>query len=518
MEYVAGPTLADWLDHNQPTLAQAEALFLGIVSGVSRAHREGLVHRDLKPSNVLLCELEEGVVPMVTDFGLAKVVNDVSSGVHTRSGMMMGTPAYMAPEQVQDAASVDARADIFALGCILYEMVCGRPPFDGPDPLSIFGRLAIGDYVAPESLVPTLPERFRRTIRACLHVDREHRVRDCRSLRLLFVGHDEAEAPLARPVPLLEGRSATIHQTLEPAGAKLPSRSPTIAQASSRAGETMHPAAFHSQTAVGAVPAFPAEAAPGPAMLPSPSLTERTAPRISITGSLAPTSLPEGFSTGPLPGSGRPWVAVSALGCAATVALSGLLIITVGGAGAWFAGGRLTPLNEEISAPAAVAENAPTPEPAQEGKSVPEAKGDVPDEIAVAATAPALAPSPESGGPAASGTTGGTATIGTKGAKPAAPAHSAPVAAKPLPAVDTTTKPEASSASATWSLVGDADAGWVEQNGTRHTPGALAPGEYTIYARFGGSELAQGSLSARAGQTYTVKCAAAFKICRVASP
>jgi serine/threonine-protein kinase len=221
MEHVDGPSLDVWLQRRRPTLAQVESIFRGILAGVARAHRHGLIHRDLKPGNVLIEEGEDGLVPKVADFGLAKILleGDVG-GVHaTRSGVGMGTPAYMSPEQVRDAKGVDARTDIFAMGCILYEMVCGRTPFDGPDVLTIFVALAEGSYEPPEKRVPGLPRPLAQTIRACLMTDRHQRPADCAAVRSLLDG----QPPTPPRVLTASPGSAPI------AAAALPAPQPTPA-------------------------------------------------------------------------------------------------------------------------------------------------------------------------------------------------------------------------------------------------------------------------------------------------
>jgi len=117
MEYVdCVPLDAFIAEHGGLGLDEALHLFAMVMSGMTAAHDAGVLHRDLKPANILLARQGGGWVPKVTDFGIAKVVaEDVEANHSTASGAMMGTPGYMAPEQVIDAADVDERADVFAL-------------------------------------------------------------------------------------------------------------------------------------------------------------------------------------------------------------------------------------------------------------------------------------------------------------------------------------------------------------------------------------------------------------------
>ena len=183
MEFVPGPTLEQRLAGRPLPIAEAEALFVRILDAVAHAHQAGVVHRDLKPANVLLGPSG----PKVTDFGLAKALQSPSRG-HTRTGSTMGTPAYMAPEQVRNAKDVDARADIFALGCILYELCCGVQAFPQQDLLELFNALAAGTYIAPTQHNPQLPARLDQAIRGCLEPKRSARVPDCATLQRVLGG------------------------------------------------------------------------------------------------------------------------------------------------------------------------------------------------------------------------------------------------------------------------------------------------------------------------------------------
>ncbi|MEM6928370.1 MAG: serine/threonine-protein kinase [Myxococcota bacterium] len=160
-EFVEGPTLAEWLRSNStPPIQQTLALFRGLVLGVQHAHAHQVVHRDLKPSNIRLQPSSDGeYTPRICDFGIAKAIGAEFNrfGGLTTINTALGTAGYAAPEQVRDASSVDHRADIYALGCILYELVCGVAPFAG---LSAFDTLAAQHsdrFTRPEKLAPGLP-------------------------------------------------------------------------------------------------------------------------------------------------------------------------------------------------------------------------------------------------------------------------------------------------------------------------------------------------------------------------
>lgn len=174
MDFIDGPELGQWIAATKPDLDTAEAVFTDILAGVRAAHAAGLVHRDLKPANVLMHTGVDGrLVPKITDFGLVKAIAGQETGhKKTRSGLTMGTPAYMPPEQIRDASTVDERADIFALGCILFELVSHHPAYVGDDPIDIFQQVESGQR---QALPATVPERVAHTIDECLAADRDRR-------------------------------------------------------------------------------------------------------------------------------------------------------------------------------------------------------------------------------------------------------------------------------------------------------------------------------------------------------
>lgn len=187
MEFVDGPTLGDWVHLDNPGFPEIERVFREVVSAIGEAHRVGLIHRDLKPSNVLMARAGEKRIAKVIDFGLAKVVQDDDMD-HTRSGVPMGTPSYMAPEQIADAKNVDVRADLFSLGALLYYMVCRKKAFDGGNAVETYNAVLGGEYTPPLEIRPDIPANLVRAIDVCLRTNREERVRSAEDLLAILDG------------------------------------------------------------------------------------------------------------------------------------------------------------------------------------------------------------------------------------------------------------------------------------------------------------------------------------------
>jgi serine/threonine-protein kinase len=160
MEYFPGFSLAALLARGGPLpIPRVFAILQGICRGMSVAHRAGIIHRDLKPANVLLNESD---LVKVVDFGLA-AASSWGDPALTRTGLIVGTPAYIAPEQAQ-GGKVDPRTDLYSLGVIMYEMLCGRPPYTGPDPVSILLQHVQGKVTPPCQINPALPPGLEATI------------------------------------------------------------------------------------------------------------------------------------------------------------------------------------------------------------------------------------------------------------------------------------------------------------------------------------------------------------------
>jgi serine/threonine-protein kinase len=169
LEYVEGGSLAHALAHRpQPATASARLAEM-LARAVHHAHERGIVHRDLKPANVLLKSrgAVEEWVPKVADFGLAKRLGGDAGQAQTEE--IMGTPAYMAPEQAEDGLGpVGPAADVYALGAILYEMLTGRPPFQADKTFDLLMQVRTADPVPPSRLVPKVPRDLETVCLKCL--------------------------------------------------------------------------------------------------------------------------------------------------------------------------------------------------------------------------------------------------------------------------------------------------------------------------------------------------------------
>lgn len=162
MELVRGRTLREWLDE-RTALEPVEVIHIGIevASALAAAHRAGVIHRDIKPANILLSD--DGRV-MVTDFGIAKVLDAPDL---TRTAQVLGTVKYLAPEQVE-GGPVDGRTDIYALGAVLYEMLCGEPPFRAETPAALALVRMHRDPTRPSMILPRVPVDLDHTIMRAL--------------------------------------------------------------------------------------------------------------------------------------------------------------------------------------------------------------------------------------------------------------------------------------------------------------------------------------------------------------
>ncbi len=165
MPYVEGESLRERIAREgHLSLDEAVAIVGQVADALDYAHAEGVIHRDIKPENILLA----GDHAVVTDFGIARAVDSAGSERLTESGLAIGTPTYMSPEQVGAGRSVDARADVYSLGCVAYEMLGGEPPFTGSSPLAVMARHAVDPVPSLRTLRSTVPRGVERVIERAL--------------------------------------------------------------------------------------------------------------------------------------------------------------------------------------------------------------------------------------------------------------------------------------------------------------------------------------------------------------
>jgi serine/threonine-protein kinase len=198
MELVEGVSLRKRLERGRLTAAEVLRIARGIALALERAHEKGVVHRDLKPDNVMLAP---GGDPKVLDFGLAKMRDDAlalaegesTQSVLTREGTILGTPGYMAPEQIL-GKPVDARADVFAFGVVLYEMATSVRAFGGGSTMEVLVRVQRDEPPKASSVEPRIDERVERVIEKCLAKKPEARFANGGELVEALEGLDAAEA------------------------------------------------------------------------------------------------------------------------------------------------------------------------------------------------------------------------------------------------------------------------------------------------------------------------------------
>ena len=210
MPYLEGTTLRGRLAQGPMTIAEAVSLLRDVARALIYAHEHGVVHRDIKPENVLLT----GGMGMVTDFGIAKALTaatgDGQSGL-TTLGVVMGTPVYMAPEQGVGDPATDHRADIYAFGCMAYEVLTGAPPFTAGTAVALIGAHAIDKPEPVSHRRPEIPAGLAELVMRCLAKQPADRPQSAAEvLQVLDDLPARARSPRRARLPLVAGAVAIL--------------------------------------------------------------------------------------------------------------------------------------------------------------------------------------------------------------------------------------------------------------------------------------------------------------------
>jgi len=221
MEFLNGRELKDLLAAGQRLeVATAMELLAQVADGLSFAHEHGIVHRDIKPSNIMVIELPNGVLAKITDFGIARMPG---SAVKTMTGIVLGSPRYMSPEQVV-GKPLDARSDIFSLGVVIYETLTGVAPFDGDNLTAIMHATANVQPEPPSARNPAVPRLLDLIVAKALAKTLDDRYATMRELALDLreVGR-QLSTPGSTPVlparpPALEAGTISGRYQQDPAG------------------------------------------------------------------------------------------------------------------------------------------------------------------------------------------------------------------------------------------------------------------------------------------------------------
>jgi tetratricopeptide (TPR) repeat protein/TolB-like protein len=170
MPYVEGESLRQRLEREgQLPINEVIAIVRAVASALTYAHQHGVIHRDIKPENILLAKSSDGGAahPLVADFGIARALDAAGDERLTETGLALGTPAYMSPEQAA-SGRLDGRSDIYALGCVAYEMLAGQPPFPGPTAQAVLARHAVDPVPPLHTVRSTVPPAAEAAIERAL--------------------------------------------------------------------------------------------------------------------------------------------------------------------------------------------------------------------------------------------------------------------------------------------------------------------------------------------------------------
>ena len=223
--------------------AEASEIIRQAASGLAAAHQENVIHRDLKPDNLFLVpDPELGERVKILDFGIAKLTADrSSSSVKTRTGAVMGTPTYMSPEQCVGAGKVDPRSDLYSLGCIFFELLCGQPPFVGEGAGAVLGAHIYQEPPLPRAIDPSIPPEVEALIMRLLAKDPQARVGSSQELVAALSAGSSLSARPRPPTHDREGHARSPSQAhWVQTGPELPHTTLSDAGAGMRAAALPH--------------------------------------------------------------------------------------------------------------------------------------------------------------------------------------------------------------------------------------------------------------------------------------
>ena len=467
MEYVPGLDMAAYIARHHPIdLATIDRLAIATIKGVRAAHRAGQIHRDLKPANILIAQVDDDVVPKIADFGLVKALGDESSeGMsRTRTGAILGSPAFMSPEQTRSSKHVDDRADLWALGTVLYQLITGELAFPAEDLVMLFSKVRCADYVPIEELRGGVPDRMRLAVEAALMVEPEARVQSCDELLAIWTGN-------ALPRNNTSSTETISGSFLTP---MLDDNTPPSAPPERRPELT--PARLPSDVMGTLVPASGSGSSSNVDTLITHSQPERSSSALWLL----------------------PWV---------LAALGGVGMLSIGGVavGLWLGQGSQGGASTVVPPPEDLVPNEPSPEPNDAPKVEEPTTIGTPSESSVTMTTdPVRPPQPEP----------------SSGDPSVPPSTRAP---GKTPAAASTTPPEPVTPASetvqvgTFSVTGGAEEAWLVRQGTYHPPGEVPPGTYTVAARFPGHPVQPVSglvVEVVADENVFLDCVAPFRTCR----
>jgi len=247
MARLMGETLEQRLRRGRMDPLEGATIVAQVAGALAAAHAQGIVHRDLKPDNIFLVPnelLPGGTQVKLLDFGIAKLAGEQSAGVKTQTGALIGTPAYMSPEQCMGRSDLDHRTDLYSLGCILFHVLCGRPPFLSEHGTGVMIAAHMRDAPPdPRTLNPRVPAALVTIVLCLLEKEPSARYQTALELRNALVAAG-ANAPITR-VPAVEPYASTValgpHQTGLPTHGGPPAPTTRSASAAQVAAPTQAP-------------------------------------------------------------------------------------------------------------------------------------------------------------------------------------------------------------------------------------------------------------------------------------